>query len=72
MSLIVVFCSKGDTLGVRYFEPMRLGYQARPKLNTSVVLYVFSIEVYVITDPYHTAVCTYKATNPSRYKDYGI
>jgi hypothetical protein len=62
MSFIVIFCSKGDTLGVSYFEPMRFGYQASTQIKYfSSIFYVFSIEVYVITDLYHTTICTYKA-----------
>ena len=33
MSFIVIFCSKGDTLGVSYFEPMRLGHQALTQIK---------------------------------------
>jgi hypothetical protein len=33
MSFIVIFCSKGDTLGVSYFEPMRLGYHALAQIK---------------------------------------
>ena len=71
--LIVIFCSKGGTLGVSYFELMRLDYQALTQIKyfDSTSLHI-SIEVYAITDPYHTTVCTYKATDLSSYKDYGI
>ena len=42
MSFIVIFCSKGDTLGVSYFEPMRLGYQALTQiLGYSISLHIF-------------------------------
>jgi hypothetical protein len=33
MSFIVIFCSKGDTPGVSYFEPMRLAYQASTQVK---------------------------------------
>ena len=73
LSFIVIFCSKGDTLGVSYFEPMRLGYQALTQIKYfgSTSLRIFH-EVYAIIDPYHTPVCIYKAIDPLRYKDYGL
>jgi hypothetical protein len=33
MSFTAIFCSQGDTLGVDYFEPMRLGYQASTQIK---------------------------------------
>jgi hypothetical protein len=55
MSFIVIFCLKGDTLVASYFEPMKLGYQASTQMKyfgSVILLYIFSIEVYMITDPY--------------------